>query len=448
MAAAPHLSCIGAHPRHRCARCSAKYAAHGIRHLVALRGDLPSGMAEAGRVPLCERARRVHARGDRRLVRHRRRVPTPSTTRRRAARRTISTISSARCARAPTRRSRSTSTTPTPTGASSTRAPARGITIPIVPGIMPIAQLSRLARFSDACGAEIPRWIRRKLEGYGDDTASVRAFGLDVVTDLCARLLERGAPGLHFYTLNSAALTTHDLAAAGACDGARGAPMPNTAGLHRTRAGADAAHAAGASTRSDVRRARRLRRRHDRRHRDRRRALFQDRRRRRVRRSRRAVSRRSATRGKVATALRDELLPRRPTRRSSRRTRCASGCSPRCGVALRASAAKARKATAKRNDEEPPKKVTRRAGKTEARSTCSARGSGSTSRPSPRSRYVAYFVCRTIAPTLRGPPDHVVALRRASGTDCCRRRSSGAHRDRIERARGRAHRARSRPTCT
>ena len=61
-----------------------------------------------------------------------------------------------------------------------------------------------LARFSDACGAEIPRWIRRTLESYGDDTASVRAFGLDVVTDLCARLLDGGAPGLHFYTLNSA----------------------------------------------------------------------------------------------------------------------------------------------------------------------------------------------------------------------------------------------------
>ena len=73
---------------------------------------------------------------------------------------------------------------------------------------MPIASYSKLARFSDACGAEIPRWIRRKLEGYGDDTASIRAFGLDVVTGLCADLLARGAPGLHFYTLNQAALTT------------------------------------------------------------------------------------------------------------------------------------------------------------------------------------------------------------------------------------------------
>ena len=83
-----------------------------------------------------------------------------------------------------------------------------GCDVPIVPGIMPITNYSQLARFSDACGAEIPRWIRRKMEGFGDDTASIRAFGLDVVTDLCADLLAHGAPGLHFYTLNHASLTT------------------------------------------------------------------------------------------------------------------------------------------------------------------------------------------------------------------------------------------------
>ncbi len=84
---------------------------------------------------------------------------------------------------------------------------ALGITVPIVPGIMPIMSFSRLARFSEMCGAEIPRWIRRRMEGYGDDPDSIRAFGLDVVTDLCARLLERGAPGLHFYTMNQSELT-------------------------------------------------------------------------------------------------------------------------------------------------------------------------------------------------------------------------------------------------
>jgi methylenetetrahydrofolate reductase (NADPH) len=84
------------------------------------------------------------------------------------------------------------------------QARALAIDVPIVPGIMPINNFSQLARFSDACGAEIPRWMRLKLEAYGDDTASVKAFGLDVVTDLCDRLLQGGAPGLHFYTMNMA----------------------------------------------------------------------------------------------------------------------------------------------------------------------------------------------------------------------------------------------------
>jgi methylenetetrahydrofolate reductase (NADPH) len=83
-----------------------------------------------------------------------------------------------------------------------------GIAIPIVPGIMPISSYTKLARFSDACGAEIPRWIRRKLESYGDDVGSIRAFGLDVVSRLCEDLLDAGAPGIHFYTLNQATLTT------------------------------------------------------------------------------------------------------------------------------------------------------------------------------------------------------------------------------------------------
>ena len=79
-----------------------------------------------------------------------------------------------------------------------------GIDVPITPGIMPITNYRQLSRFSDICGAEIPQWIRRRLEGYGDDGASIRAFGLDVVTRLCERLLEGGAPGLHVYTLNRA----------------------------------------------------------------------------------------------------------------------------------------------------------------------------------------------------------------------------------------------------
>ncbi len=82
-----------------------------------------------------------------------------------------------------------------------------GVDLPIVPGIMPITNYKQLARFSDACGAEIPRWIRKRLEGFGDDLEALRAFGLDVTTELCRRLLDGGAPGLHFYTMNRAGPT-------------------------------------------------------------------------------------------------------------------------------------------------------------------------------------------------------------------------------------------------
>ena len=84
------------------------------------------------------------------------------------------------------------------------RVRSLGVDIPIVPGIMPITNYSKLARFSDACGAEIPRWIRKQLEAYGDDLQSIQAFGEQVVSEMCERLLAGGAPGLHFYTLNQA----------------------------------------------------------------------------------------------------------------------------------------------------------------------------------------------------------------------------------------------------
>ena len=82
-----------------------------------------------------------------------------------------------------------------------------GADVPVVPGIMPITSSTQLLRFSDACGAEIPRWIRLRLQGFGDDSASIRAFGLDVVTDLCDQLCTAGVPGLHFYTMNQSAAT-------------------------------------------------------------------------------------------------------------------------------------------------------------------------------------------------------------------------------------------------
>lgn len=82
-----------------------------------------------------------------------------------------------------------------------------GVDVPVVPGIMPIASSTQLMRFSDACGAEIPRWIRMRLQAFGDDTASIKAFGLDVVTDLCDQLRNAGVPGLHFYTMNQSTAT-------------------------------------------------------------------------------------------------------------------------------------------------------------------------------------------------------------------------------------------------
>ena len=83
-----------------------------------------------------------------------------------------------------------------------------GVDVPVVPGIMPITGSTQLMRFSDACGAEIPRWIRLRLQGYGDDSASIKAFGLDVITALCEQLTRAGAPGIHFYTMNQAAATS------------------------------------------------------------------------------------------------------------------------------------------------------------------------------------------------------------------------------------------------
>ena len=82
-----------------------------------------------------------------------------------------------------------------------------GADIPVVPGVMPIISSTQLMRFSDACGAEIPRWIRLRLQGFGDDTASIKSFGLDVVTDLCDQLITAGVPGIHFYTMNQAGAT-------------------------------------------------------------------------------------------------------------------------------------------------------------------------------------------------------------------------------------------------
>ena len=200
LAVAPHLSCVGA-SRVSTGELVEEYRQLGVTRIVALRGDLPSGMVEIGEfrhaADLVAFLREGFGRQFRIEV-----AAYPEV------------HPQARSAEDDLRHFRSK----VEAGADAAitqyfynpdayrhfvdRSRALGVTIPIVPGIMPITRFTQLARFSDACGAEIPRWIRRTLEGYGDDSASVRAFGLDVVTRLCDDLLRDGAPGIHFYTLN------------------------------------------------------------------------------------------------------------------------------------------------------------------------------------------------------------------------------------------------------
>jgi len=204
--AAPHISCIGS-TRESIGATLATYRAQGIGHLVALRGDLPSGTADVGEFRYAnELVSFIRATtGDwfhidvAAYPEYHPQAPSPDADLANFKRKIDAGANSA--------------ITQYFFNADSyyhlvDQAAALGIDVPIVPGIMPIASSTKLARFSDACGAEIPRWIRRKLESFGDDTASIRAFGLDVVTDLCDDLLAHGAPGLHFYTLNQASLTT------------------------------------------------------------------------------------------------------------------------------------------------------------------------------------------------------------------------------------------------
>ena len=204
--AAPHLSCIGG-TREGLGAILDEYKSNGIRKVVALRGDMPSGMVEIGDFRFAsELIGFIRERtGDWFHI-------------------------EAACypevhpqARSPQDDLRNFKRK-VDAGANSgitqyffnadayfrfrDECASMGMSLPIVPGIMPIANFTQLARFSDACGAEIPRWMRMKLQSFGDDRASIRSFGLDVVTDLCDRLLSGGAPGLHFYTLNSAGLTS------------------------------------------------------------------------------------------------------------------------------------------------------------------------------------------------------------------------------------------------
>lgn len=202
---APHLSCIGA-SRETVRAQLADYRAHGIRRLVALRGDLPSGMRDPGEFRYASDlvAFIREATGDWfhiEVAAYPEWHPQAKSPRDDllAFQRKIEAGANA-------------AITQFFYNADAyahfvSEACALGIAVPIVPGIMPIASFAKLARFADACGAEIPRWMRKKFESFADDAEAIRAFGLDVVTELCARLIDLGAPGLHFYTLNQAALS-------------------------------------------------------------------------------------------------------------------------------------------------------------------------------------------------------------------------------------------------
>ena len=201
-AAAPHLSCV-ASTRADLRDVLQQYKAHDIRHIVALRGDMPSGLAAPGEFRYAselvkfirdETGGWFHIEVACYPEYH------PQARRAQDDLRAFKAKVDAGADAAITQYFYN----PDAYFHFVEQAKAMGIEVPIVPGIMPINNFSQLARFSDACGAEIPRWMRLKLEGYGDDSASIKAFGMDVVTDLCDKLLSGGAPGLHVYTMNMA----------------------------------------------------------------------------------------------------------------------------------------------------------------------------------------------------------------------------------------------------
>jgi methylenetetrahydrofolate reductase (NADPH) len=198
--AAPHFSCIGA-TRESVRAQLAQFKAAGIRRMVALRGDLPSGHGTFGEFRYAsELVDFIRAEtGDHFHIE-------------------VGCYPEVHPQAKSPEADLQAYVTKVRAGASSAitqyfynsdayfrfleDVQALGAEIPVVPGIMPIISSTQLMRFSDACGAEIPRWIRLRLQAFGDDTASIKAFGLDVVTDLCEQLRQGGAPGLHFYTMN------------------------------------------------------------------------------------------------------------------------------------------------------------------------------------------------------------------------------------------------------
>ena len=204
--AAPHLSCIG-RSRAELREIIGEYKSQGIRHIVALRGDLPSGFGGLS-------GELSHANELIEFIRaetgdwfHIEAAAYPEM--HPQARSPQDDLQNFICKIKAGANSAITQYFYNPDAYFRfvDEVHKAGIDAPIVAGIMPITNYTQLMRFSDMCGAEIPRWIRLKLASFGDDSASIRAFGLDVVTQLCDRLIAGGAPGLHFYTLNQAAPT-------------------------------------------------------------------------------------------------------------------------------------------------------------------------------------------------------------------------------------------------
>ncbi|MFO1245256.1 MAG: methylenetetrahydrofolate reductase [NAD(P)H] [Ramlibacter sp.] len=205
VAAAPHLSCIGQSKASIRERLAA-YAAAGVKRIVALRGDLPSGYGLGGEFRYAsdlvafiraETGRQFHIE-----------VAAYPETHPQAK----SPMADLEAFAAKVQAGADSGITQYFFNSDAYFRYVDdllkvGVEVPVVPGIMPITSSTQLMRFSDACGAEIPRWIRMRLQAYGEDTASIKAFGLDVVTDLCDQLRHAGVPGIHFYTMNQAATT-------------------------------------------------------------------------------------------------------------------------------------------------------------------------------------------------------------------------------------------------